>query len=156
MFCAQVELHERRGDTIPEGWGCDAQGKLTTNPKEVLSGGGLVPIGGSEATGRNPAEPSLLTCNMWGRKMRFTGDDFSEGLSPSSFRMMRCLASRMLQCLCLCVLLSSGGYKGFGLGMMVEVFCGILAGAQYSKHVRTWKVTDRVANLVCYLFIWDS
>jgi len=44
----------------------------------------------------------------------------------------------------------AGGYKGYGLGMMVEVFCGILSGAQYSKHVRTWKVTDRVANLVRY------
>lgn len=32
--------------------------------------------------------------------------------------------------------------------MMVEVFCGILAGAQYSNKIRTWKVTDRVANLV--------
>lgn len=42
----------------------------------------------------------------------------------------------------------SGGYKGYGLGMMVEVFCGILAGAQYSNKIRTWKVTDRVANLV--------
>ncbi len=50
-----MELHERRGDTIPEGWGCDAQGKLTTDPKRVLSGGGLVPIGGSEATGQKPA-----------------------------------------------------------------------------------------------------
>ncbi|XP_056272339.1 uncharacterized oxidoreductase YjmC-like [Pseudoliparis swirei] len=93
----KVELHERRGDTIPEGWGCDAGGTLTTDPKRVLSGGGLVPIGGSEAT---------------------------------------------------------GGYKGYGLGMMVEVFCGILAGAQYSKHVRTWKVTDRVANLgQCFVAI---
>ncbi|XP_022611788.1 uncharacterized protein LOC111229649 [Seriola dumerili] len=93
----KVELHERRGDPIPEGWGCDAQGKLTPDPKKVLSGGGLVPIGGSEAT---------------------------------------------------------GGYKGYGLGMMVEVFCGILAGAKYSKHVRTWKVTDRVANLgQCFVAI---
>lgn len=31
---------------------------------------------------------------------------------------------------------------------MVEVFCGILAGAHYSNNIRTWKVTDRVANLV--------
>ncbi|KAG7230899.1 hypothetical protein INR49_024927 [Caranx melampygus] len=93
----KVELHERRGDPIPEGWGCDPQGKLTTDPKKVLKGGGLVPIGGCEAT---------------------------------------------------------GGYKGYGLGMMVEVFCGILAGAQYSKHVRTWKVTDRVANLgQCFVAI---
>lgn len=51
-----MELHERRGDPIPEGWGCDAQGKLTTDPKRVLSGGGLVPIGGSEATGQKPAD----------------------------------------------------------------------------------------------------
>uniref|UniRef100_A0A3P8S5V6 Malate dehydrogenase n=1 Tax=Amphiprion percula TaxID=161767 RepID=A0A3P8S5V6_AMPPE len=93
----KIELHERRKDPIPEGWGCDPQGKLTTDPKKVLTGGGLVPIGGNEDT---------------------------------------------------------GGYKGYGLGMMVEVFCGILAGAQYSKHIRTWKVTDRVANLgQCFVAI---
>lgn len=43
----------------------------------------------------------------------------------------------------------SGGYKGFGLGMMVEVFCGMLAGSEYSSHIRSWRVTDRAANLVC-------
>ncbi|XP_035521294.1 uncharacterized oxidoreductase YjmC-like [Morone saxatilis] len=92
----KVELHYRRGDPIPEGWGCDAEGKLTTDPEKVLNGG-LVPIGGNEAT---------------------------------------------------------GGYKGYGLGMMVEVFCGILAGSMYSKHIRTWKVTDRVANLgQCFVAI---
>ncbi|KAJ8252626.1 hypothetical protein COCON_G00219380 [Conger conger] len=93
----KVELHHRRGEKIPEGWGCDSKGKLNTDPGKVLNGGGLVPIGGSEET---------------------------------------------------------GGYKGYGLAMMVEVFCGILAGAQYSKHVRTWKVTDRVANLgQCFVAI---
>ena len=59
VWCAQVELHERRGDTIPEGWGCDPQGKLTTDPKRVLDGGGLVPIGGSEATGQKPADTTV-------------------------------------------------------------------------------------------------
>ncbi|XP_036391576.1 uncharacterized oxidoreductase YjmC-like [Megalops cyprinoides] len=86
----KVELHHRSGEIIPEGWGCDSQGKLSTDPGKVLSGGGLVPIGGCEAT---------------------------------------------------------GGHKGFGLGLMVEVFCGMLAGSQYSRHIRTWKVTDRVADL---------
>lgn len=56
----QVELYDRRGDSIPEGWGCDAQGKLSTNPKKVLNGGGLVPIGGSEATGGSRADACLL------------------------------------------------------------------------------------------------
>ncbi|XP_011474188.1 uncharacterized protein LOC101173859 isoform X1 [Oryzias latipes] len=93
----KVELSERHGDSIPDGWGCDPQGKITADPKRVLTGGGLVPIGGSEAT---------------------------------------------------------GGYKGYGLGMMVEVFCGILAGAHYSNNVRTWKVTDRVADLgQCFVAI---
>ncbi|MEQ2226966.1 hypothetical protein ILYODFUR_032768 [Ilyodon furcidens] len=97
LWEGKVELNERRGDPIPDSWGCDPQAHLTTDPKSVLTGGGLVPIGGSEAT---------------------------------------------------------GGYKGYGLGMMVEVFCGILAGAQYSKYVRTRKVTDRVANLgQCFVAI---
>ena len=47
-----MELNDRRGDPIPDGWGCDPQGKITTDPKRVLTGGGLVPIGGSEATGQ--------------------------------------------------------------------------------------------------------
>lgn len=55
-------------------------------------------------------------------------------------------------CLAMFLLFLPGGYKGYGLGMMVEVFCGILAGSQYSKHIRTWKVTDRIANLVCLFF----
>ncbi|XP_046890192.1 uncharacterized oxidoreductase YjmC-like isoform X2 [Hypomesus transpacificus] len=93
----KIELYDRRGDIIPEGWGCDAQGKLSTDPGKVLDGGGLVPIGGGEVT---------------------------------------------------------GGYKGFGLGMMVEVFCGMLAGSQYSRYIRTWKGTDRVADLgQCFVAI---
>ncbi|KAL0967870.1 hypothetical protein UPYG_G00258720 [Umbra pygmaea] len=93
----KIELHERRGDMIPEGWGCDSQGRMSTDPGKVLNGGGLVPIGGCEAT---------------------------------------------------------GGYKGFGLGMMVEVFCGMLAGSHYCQNIRTWKVTDRAANLgQCFVAI---
>lgn len=54
-----MELYDRRGDPIPEGWGCDAQGHLTTDPKRVLSGGGLVPIGGSEATGEKSVDATV-------------------------------------------------------------------------------------------------
>ncbi|GAA6101380.1 uncharacterized oxidoreductase YjmC-like [Tachysurus ichikawai] len=86
----KVELHARNGHSIPEGWGCDANGVPSSDPKAVLSGGGLVPVGGSE---------------------------------------------------------TSGGYKGYGLALMVEVFCGILAGSNYSRHIRTWRMTDRRANL---------
>ncbi|XP_017571221.1 uncharacterized oxidoreductase YjmC-like [Pygocentrus nattereri] len=93
----KVELHHRNGISIPEGWGCDAEGRFSTDPKAVLSGGGLVPLGGSENT---------------------------------------------------------GGHKGYGLGLMVEVFCGMLSGSQYSKNVRTWRMTDRSADLgQCFVAI---
>jgi LDH2 family malate/lactate/ureidoglycolate dehydrogenase len=49
----------------------------------------------------------------------------------------------------MCNYLVSGGYKGYGLAMLVEIFCGILAGSDYGPHVRRWKSTEKVANLVC-------
>lgn len=32
----------------------------------------------------------------------------------------------------------NSGYKGYGLAAMVEIMCGISAGAQYGPHVRKW------------------
>ncbi|XP_076860707.1 putative oxidoreductase YjmC [Brachyhypopomus gauderio] len=86
----KVEIHERNAISIPEGWGCDAGGRVSTDPRAVMCGGGLVPLGGSETT---------------------------------------------------------GGHKGYGLSLMVEVFCGMLAGAQYSKYICAWKLTDHKADL---------
>ncbi|XP_041054076.1 uncharacterized oxidoreductase YjmC-like isoform X1 [Carcharodon carcharias] len=93
----KIEVQQRREEKVPVGWGCDSSGKETTDPEQILKGGGLVPLGGSEAT---------------------------------------------------------SGYKGYGLSLMVEVLCGILAGAHYSKNIRRWKDTDKVANLgQCFLAI---
>ncbi|KAG0713906.1 malate dehydrogenase [Chionoecetes opilio] len=39
------------------------------------------------------------------------------------------------------------GYKGFGLGMLVEVFCGIMSGGQYGPNVRRGMQTDKEADL---------
>ena len=41
----------RKGEEIPNGWGADKEGNETNNPSEVLSGGGLLPLGGSEISG---------------------------------------------------------------------------------------------------------
>lgn len=49
---------------------------------------------------------------------------------------------------------NTSGYKGYGLSMMVEIFCGILSGASYAHHVRKWKDTHRLANLgQCFVAI---
>ncbi|KAK4301637.1 hypothetical protein Pmani_026224 [Petrolisthes manimaculis] len=46
------------------------------------------------------------------------------------------------------------GYKGYGLGMLVEIFCGIMSGGQYGPNVRRWMQTDREADLgQCFVAI---
>ncbi|KAG7153334.1 L-sulfolactate dehydrogenase-like, partial [Homarus americanus] len=51
------------------------------------------------------------------------------------------------------------GYKGYGLGMLVEIFCGIMSGkcGQYGPNVRRWMQTDREADLgQCFVAIDPS
>ncbi|KAL8584646.1 hypothetical protein ACOMHN_002375 [Nucella lapillus] len=48
----------------------------------------------------------------------------------------------------------TGGYKGYGLAMLVEILCGILADADYGPNIRKWRNTDRIANLgQCFVAI---
>ncbi|XP_055532126.1 uncharacterized oxidoreductase YjmC isoform X2 [Wyeomyia smithii] len=50
----------------------------------------------------------------------------------------------------------TSGYKGYGLSAMVEVFCGIMAGSNYSTKVRKWTHAgaDSEANLgQCFVAI---
>ncbi|EFO85906.1 hypothetical protein CRE_02254 [Caenorhabditis remanei] len=48
----------------------------------------------------------------------------------------------------------SGGYKGYGLSSMIEIFCGILAGAHWGPHVRKWMSTSAEADLgQCFVAI---
>lgn len=93
----KVELNSRKGINIPGTWGADKDGHATTNPKDVLGDGGLLPLGGVEET---------------------------------------------------------GGYKGYGLQMMVEVLCGILAGSNFGPNIRTWQTSSGEANLgQCFMAI---
>lgn len=48
----------------------------------------------------------------------------------------------------------NSGYKGYGLGMLVEIFCGILSGARYGPNIREWGSTNEEANLgQCFVAI---
>ncbi|KAI1721712.1 malate/L-lactate dehydrogenase domain-containing protein [Ditylenchus destructor] len=91
-----IEVADRKGFThIPTQWGANSKGQPTDNPKVVLQGGGLLPLG----TSGNSSE-------------------------------------------------ISAGYKGTGLAMMVEMFCGLLGGAAYGKNIRKWRgEANQNANL---------
>ena len=44
----QVLLHEVQGKPIPPGWGINNRGEVTDVPREIIEGGALLPLGGSE------------------------------------------------------------------------------------------------------------
>ena len=41
----------------------------------------------------------------------------------------------------------NSGYKGYGLGMFVELITGMLSGSAIAHNVRDWRSFDREANL---------
>lgn len=48
----------------------------------------------------------------------------------------------------------NSGYKGYGLCHMVELFCGVLGGANFGSNIRKWGATDCAANLgQCFVAI---
>ncbi|CAI4228558.1 unnamed protein product [Auanema sp. JU1783] len=48
----------------------------------------------------------------------------------------------------------SGGYKGYGLCSLVEIFCGILGGAHWGPNVRKWMSSSEDADLgQCFIAI---
>lgn len=63
VFSEQNHCFYRKGVDIPLGWGSDKNGKVTSNPSEVLDGGGLLPLGGVESTsGYKGIELLLYLC----------------------------------------------------------------------------------------------
>lgn len=42
----RVTVYDKAGKTMPEGWGINPRGEVTTTPAEVLQGGALMPLGG--------------------------------------------------------------------------------------------------------------
>ncbi|CAG7724823.1 unnamed protein product [Allacma fusca] len=51
----------------------------------------------------------------------------------------------------------NSGYKGYGLGLMVELFCGILAGSAYGPNIRKWMTATTPANLgQCFVAVDPS
>jgi L-2-hydroxycarboxylate dehydrogenase (NAD+) len=44
----RVTVYQKAGKPIPEGWGVNKEGVVTTDPNEVLQGGALMALGGSD------------------------------------------------------------------------------------------------------------
>ena len=46
----KVRLAKLRGDSVPEGFGLDRDGKATTDPSAILDGGVVLPVGGAKGS----------------------------------------------------------------------------------------------------------
>ncbi len=44
----RITVYDKAGKPIPSGWGIDKDGQVTTDPKGVLQGGALMPLGGPD------------------------------------------------------------------------------------------------------------
>src|SRR5207302_10649697 len=79
----RIMMSMRKGETIPEGWALDRNGKPTTDPKEAIERGSLFPIGG--AKGAMLALMFELTCaSLTGAALGPEADSFfsEEGNRP--------------------------------------------------------------------------
>jgi ureidoglycolate dehydrogenase (NAD+) len=90
---AKIRGAFKRGETIPDTWATDRQGRATTSPKEALDGF-LLPI---------------------------------------------------------------GGHKGYGLALLVDLLAGLLSGAAYLNHVKSWlDAPDQPQNLGHFFILIDT
>jgi L-2-hydroxycarboxylate dehydrogenase (NAD+) len=44
----RITVYQKANKPIPDGWGIDKEGRITTDPNEVLKGGALLALGGSD------------------------------------------------------------------------------------------------------------
>lgn len=83
---------------------------------------------------------------------RRKGEPIPHGWAHDTKGQLTTDASLAFESACLAPLGGSeitSGYKGYGLGAMIEVLCGILSGALFSNKVRKWTHvgSDAEANL---------
>ncbi|MGH8618599.1 MAG: Ldh family oxidoreductase [Burkholderiales bacterium] len=76
----EIMLRQKRGEAIPEGWGCDAEGNPTTDAAKILLGGSLAATGGVKGTMLALAV-ELLCCAVAGGTLshQITGLTAKEG-----------------------------------------------------------------------------
>lgn len=70
----RITVYQKAGKAIPEGWGVNKEGLITTDPSEVLQGGALMALGGTD-----------LMRGYKGYGLALLVDIFSGVLSGSSF-----------------------------------------------------------------------
>lgn len=80
---------KQRGETIPEGWALDAQGKPTTDPAKVLDGGTMLPLGDAKGTAL-AMMVEILAAALVGSHFAFEASSFldEKGAPPNTGQLL--------------------------------------------------------------------
>ncbi|KAK6014466.1 malate/L-lactate dehydrogenase, partial [Ostertagia ostertagi] len=60
-----LNLPKEKGDKVPETWGVAKGGTMSTDAEEIITGGGLLPIGGGEISGEAVTLRVFVRCDCW-------------------------------------------------------------------------------------------
>jgi (2R)-3-sulfolactate dehydrogenase (NADP+) len=75
-----VMAARQRGETIPEGWALDAEGKATTDPEKALQGS-MIPLGDAKGAALAFMVEVLAAC-LTGASLAFEASSFLDGEGP--------------------------------------------------------------------------
>lgn len=78
----RVSVYQKEGKTIPAGWGVNSQGVITEDPSQVIDGGALMPLGGSEIMRGYKGYGLALLVDIFAGVLADAG--FSDNVSGSS------------------------------------------------------------------------
>jgi LDH2 family malate/lactate/ureidoglycolate dehydrogenase len=60
----KIEMARRKGEAIPAGWAIDKQGRVTTDPDDVVNGGALLPLGSDRERGGHKGYALAIMVDM--------------------------------------------------------------------------------------------
>ena len=79
---SEIVVHAQKGESIPEGWALDRDGKPTTDPKVALNGGTMVPAGEYKGAGL-ALLVEIMAVGMTGANFSFMASSFADNKGGS-------------------------------------------------------------------------
>nr|CAD7395863.1 unnamed protein product [Timema cristinae] len=159
----KIEVKMKAQQPIPEGWAQDAEGNITTDASVAFKASHLMPLGGSEETsgfkGYGLAMLVETLCGVLAEVKMKAQQPIPEGWAQDVEGNITTDASVAFKASHLMPLGGSeetSGFKGYGLAMLVETLCGVLAGSLYGPRINKWmdKEFKGAANLgQCFIAV---
>ncbi len=105
----KLQVHQRLGLPIPEGWGADGKGKTTTDPVAALEVGGLYPLGGPAETAGYKGYGLAAAIDIFSGVL--TGTGFLTGVLPAQKSTEPCSIGHFMGAIKVDAFMEPGAFK---------------------------------------------